>query len=64
MSDSDQTHFFTGHGALCGATAAHRLSVIESRTTCTACRALLETREQERGTQARAFGLLGKMRRP
>ncbi len=46
MPEIDVTHFFTGERTLCGARIALRLSVIASRTTCPACRAMLEEQEQ------------------
>ncbi len=63
MAEVDITHFFTGEGTLCGARDAHRLSVIATRTSCPACRALLEEREQfEAESNARAIRLLGRTR--
>ncbi len=46
MADPDITHFFTGEGALCGALAANRWTLVESRISCAACRVLIQEREQ------------------
>ncbi len=63
MLDRPETHFFTGRGALCGASTAHRWSIVESLTTCAACRDLLE-REPRRTPpgKPRTLVALGKIR--
>jgi hypothetical protein len=62
MADTDITHFFTGEGALCGARVACRWTLVESRTTCVACRELLEAREQFDAEASARSVLVGRMR--
>ncbi len=41
MAHTQDTHFFTDLGALCGASPPYRWSLNEARATCRECRALL-----------------------
>lgn len=61
-AESEAVHFFTGEGALCGARFAHRWTIVDSSTSCPACRELLEARDQfEAETNAR-MGLFREIR--
>ncbi len=62
-SEHDLTHYFTGGGALCGAQVAYRWTIVRSRTSCAACRELLEAEEQrEAETAARRRTPLARIR--
>ncbi len=62
MAEPDVTHFLAGEGALCGARAASRWTLVASRTSCAACRELIQEREQfEAEASARAV-MVGGMR--
>ncbi len=63
MAEPPITHFFTGEGALCGARAASRWTLVESRTSCAACRELIQAREQFEAEASARSVLLGGTRR-
>ncbi len=63
MRQRPETHYFTGVGALCGASGASSWSLVKSLATCPRCRELLdEERREATARKGRAPLALGRTR--